>query len=106
MEQAKRFGVQEYSEAHALIEHWLDHRPSTVLLDTWKRLLKHELTSMGSKSRDKLIALTKEQMMSVARCSGGFLGFHRVSAGERKLIAAICKVLDDSLQQVGGCEAG
>jgi hypothetical protein len=106
MEQAIRFGVQQYSEAHALIEHWLDHRPSPLMLDTWKRLLKHELESICPKSREQLVALSKEQMVAVARCSGGFLGFLRVTGNERKLIAAISKVLDETLQIVAERETG
>ena len=32
---------------------------------------------MGVKARQRLVAMTKDQMKEVARCSGGFLGFRR-----------------------------
>jgi hypothetical protein len=93
--QAERFGIHERSEAFALVEHWLTHRPSPIFLDSWKRFIQHELHSMTSKKRQRLVDLTKEQMMAVARCSGGFLGFHRISSNEHRLIGSMCKVLDD-----------
>lgn len=95
LSEAKRCGLQARSEAYALLQHWLDHRPPVIVFDTWKRLIQHELSLMGSKSKDKLIASTKAQMKSVARTAGGFFGFHRVSENERKLTDAISKVLDE-----------
>lgn len=99
MAKAKRFGVAERSEAFALLEHWLGHRPPVLVLDTWKRFIRHELASMCPKSRARLIEMTKEQMLSVARCSGGFLGLRRISASKHKLIAAMSKVLDETFNE-------
>lgn len=99
MKRAKRFGVSERSEASALLDHWLDHRPPPLLLDTWKRFIRHELSSMPTKSRRKLVEMTQEQIRAVARCSGGFFGFGSISANEQKLIRVIHKVLNDCLSE-------
>ena len=98
--QAEVYGIRERSEAFALLEHWLSHRPSPIILDSWKRFIQHELRSLSSKKRQRLIDLTKEQMSAVARCSGGFLGFHRVSANEHRLMTSMSKVLDESCDEV------
>lgn len=97
--QAELFGIRERSEAYALLEHWLSHRPSPIFLDSWRRFIQHELRSLCSKKRQRLIDLTKEQMSAVARCSGGFLGFHRVSANEHRLILSMSKILDESCDE-------
>lgn len=93
--QAKRFGIRERTEAHALLEHWLDHRPPVLLFDAWRRFMRHELASMSGKPKDRLISITKEQTHDIAHCSGGFLGIGRVSSNEQKLLLAINRVLDD-----------
>lgn len=95
--QARRFGISERSEADAMLEHWLDHRPPVLVFDAWRRFMRHELSSMSLRTRERLVSMMKEQMTGVARCSGGFLGFRRVSTNEQKLIQAINKVLDDCL---------
>ena len=97
--QAKRFGIRQTSEAYALLDHWLDHRPPVLVFDTWRRFIRHEFAVMCSKKRATLVRITKEQMVAVARCSGGFMGLRRISSNEQKLIQAITRVLND------GCRA-
>ncbi len=97
MSKAERFGVRERSEAYALLEHWLSHRPPVTAFDAWRRFIRLELASMPRKSSERLVALTKNQMVAVARCSGGFLGFRRICSNEQKLITTMSKVLDDCL---------
>ncbi len=94
-DQAKRFGIRERSEPFALLDHWMSHRPSPLLMETWRRFISLELKSLSGKPREKLIELTKEEMLAVAKCSGGFLGLGRVSSTEHRLISTMSKVLDE-----------
>jgi hypothetical protein len=93
---AKRFGIRQTSEAYALLDHWLDHRPPVLVFDTWRRFIRHEFSMMSAKSRETLVQITKQQMAAIARSSGGFMGLRRISSNEQQLIQAITRVLDDS----------
>ena len=99
MSKAKRFGIRERSEAYALLEHWLSQRPPVMVFDTWRRFIRNELASMCPKTGARLVALTKEQMQAVARCSGGFWGFRRICHNEHKLITSMSRILDDCLNK-------
>lgn len=89
MTQAVRLGVREGSTAWVLLDQWLQKRPPGIGVDAWKRYTHEMFAEMSKVAQNRLIELTEQQMTSVAKASGGHLGFGKVSANEKAIIHQI-----------------
>lgn len=89
MTQAVRLGVREDSTAWVLLDQWLQKRPPGIGVDAWKRYTHEMFAEMSNVAQNRLIELTEKQMTSVAKASGGHLGFGKVSAQEKAIIHQI-----------------
>ncbi|WP_436714440.1 hypothetical protein U8335_15240 [Roseiconus lacunae] len=89
MTQAVRLGVREGSTAWVLLDQWLQERPPGIGVDAWKRYTHEMFTEMSNVTQNRLIELTEKQMTSVAKASGGHLGFGKVSDKEKAIIHQI-----------------
>lgn len=93
LRQSHQYGIQHGSVASMLLSHWLNHRPPATLYDAWKRYTKQELLGLSKRPREKLVRLIEEQMVAVAKSSGGHFGFGKISHSEQKVIDRVKKVL-------------
>ncbi|MGI9474570.1 MAG: hypothetical protein ACR2NZ_23735 [Rubripirellula sp.] len=91
-----QYGIHHGSMASLLLNHWLNHRPPATLYDAWKRFTLNELSQLGNRPRLKLVRLIEEQMITVAKSSGGHFGFGKISAAEQRLIDRVKSVLHDA----------
>jgi len=91
--QATASGLKSTSPAYALLESWLTERANPELFRAWK--LYHETLArhLSQDERDRLKADLMAKADSVARASGGFLGFAAVSSEERAALAELEEVL-------------
>jgi hypothetical protein len=87
---AERKGIAPSSAAYKLLAYWLGQKPAPELFGAWKAyvqalardvLTPQQLDSLG----DQISGFAHE----VAEAAGGFLGVHRVSAGEKALLQEI-----------------
>lgn len=91
LEAASSAGIEKESAAAALLDTWLESRPGSELLDSWKSyvgVLKEQLdeTSFG-----QLKASVINRAETVAESAGGFLGLGSVSDKEKNAIAELAK---------------
>jgi hypothetical protein len=86
MGEAMRIGITEQSSAWLILEDWLKSRPSATCLDAWRRYTHDIFVRMSDVAVQRLIALTAQQMTSIAKASGGRLGLGKVSEKEQSLI--------------------
>jgi hypothetical protein len=93
MAQALKVGVVDGSVAAVLLEHWLNQKPPSKIIDAWKRYMSGELASMSMEAKRRLIALMETQMTAVAESSGGMIGIGKVAAKEQQLIDMMTHVL-------------
>jgi hypothetical protein len=91
--QAHKVGVVDGSVASVLLEHWLNQRPPSKIIDAWKRYMSSELAAMSKAAKKRLIALMEAQMTAVAEASGGHLGMGKTSQTEQQLIEMMTRVL-------------
>ena len=95
LKHSHQYGIQNGSSASVMLEHWLNHRPPATLYDAWKRYTKQELASLSKRPREKLARLIEQQMIAVAKSSGGHFGFGKISSSEQKLIDRVKLVLHE-----------
>jgi hypothetical protein len=86
MGEAMRIGITEQSSAWLILEDWLKSRPSATCLDAWRRYTHDIFVRMSEVAVQRLIALTAQQMTSIAKASGGRLRVGKVSEKEQSLI--------------------
>ncbi|PNY36983.1 hypothetical protein [Rhodopirellula sp. MGV] len=91
---AKPLGITESSVAYVLLEHWLRQRPPAESFDAWQRYVRELTQGMSAFTRGKFIDLLRTQMTSIAKASGGHLGFGKVSRQERLLIERFITALE------------
>ena len=89
MAEALRFGISDDSSAWLILDNWLMSRPSSLCLDAWKRYTHDTFVQMSDVATQRLIELTNRQMTSVAKSSGGHLGYGKVSEKEHSMINQI-----------------
>lgn len=89
MSEAAKQGIDENSTAWVLLEQWLRERPPGIGVDAWMRYTHQMFAKMSEVTKKHLIRLTKKQMTSVAKASGGHLGFGKVSAKEKAIIQQV-----------------
>jgi hypothetical protein len=90
---ARSRGIAEGSAADRQLADWLANRPSTDVFARSTRLVRAMLAAGGQSET----AMTADDLVkyceTIASASGGLFGINRVSAEERKLLAAIAAEL-------------
>ena len=80
--------------AMTMLKSWTTKRPSADLLDVWCHYSKSLAASLNGPTRTVLQKEVVEQVETVARSSGGVLGFGSISASEKAIIARVKDALD------------
>jgi hypothetical protein len=83
-------GMTKGSPAYALLEAWLQHRPTPKLHEAWKQLVIAIRDQIGPEEASRLRGEILERARSVARASGGVLGMgSKVSSAEAAVLAEL-----------------
>jgi tellurite resistance protein len=89
-------GVPPDSVAGQMLDRWLVQRPSTELVEAWKRHVRAIWPSLSPKERDEIRASALERARSVAEAAGGFLGLtSRISPQEKTVLDELAQALAD-----------
>lgn len=87
-------GVKDESHSHALLDAWLEKRPSKDLFQAWVGYVNAVRAHV---SEDEMTAL-KESILGlahdVASAAGGYLGIGSVSSAEKNVLTAIGTAFD------------
>lgn len=79
-------GMAADDSSYRLLEGWLEERPGSDLLDTWKEYIR----AFSSAADDAVAGILKEEILgrarSVAHAAGGFLGLGKVSTEEESVL--------------------
>ena len=90
---ARSRGIPEGSAADRRLADWLTNRPSTDVFTRATRLVRAMLAAGGQSET----AMTTDDLVkyceTIASASGGLFGINRISAEERKMLAAIAAEL-------------
>ncbi|MBX3158440.1 MAG: hypothetical protein KF773_20900 [Deltaproteobacteria bacterium] len=82
-------GLEQGTDGYALLETWLDKRPSDDLFVAWEAYIK----ALAGQLNDEQNRLLKNQILGfakmVATSAGGILGFGKVSGTEEKVLQRI-----------------
>ncbi|TWU46142.1 hypothetical protein Poly51_55370 [Rubripirellula tenax] len=89
MAEAIQLGITDGSAAWILLDQWLDRRPPGLGVDAWRRYVHSIFADMSDVAQKRIIELTQRQMTSIAKASGGHLGFGKVSKKEQAVIDQI-----------------
>ncbi len=95
MREARRFGILDDSVGSVLLDYWLRKVPPREAFDAWKRYVLGCLEGMSSVARKKFSAITEKQLIAVAKASGGYLGFGKISSKERQMIDGILATIQE-----------
>lgn len=82
-------GIETGSACAKLFETWLSERPSQTLFDTWKEYLRSVVGDFDAKAFHELKQATLDRCKSVAKATGGSLGYGRVSPSEEHMLRDI-----------------
>jgi hypothetical protein len=97
--QAKRLGIREDSTAWIVLDTWLRTRPPGVGVDAWKRYTHGIFSRMSPMACERLIELTRAQMTSVAKASGGHFGIGKVSRKEHTMIDRLVTTMQNQMKR-------
>lgn len=89
-------GVTPDTEAYKQLTKWLDERPAEELFKDSLRAIRILLEALPDDKRDATRHDLVEYCTQIARVSGGFMGFHKVSETERKQIEDIARMIGSS----------
>ncbi|XZE53838.1 hypothetical protein SH139x_005610 [Planctomycetaceae bacterium SH139] len=93
LDEAAKQGIEVGSIAHRSLEAWLQLKPESELIDAWERYTKELLSGMGPAARQAFSSELQEELMAVAKASGGVLGFGAVSDAESQVIDRVMKIV-------------
>lgn len=93
LEEAHKMGIEEDHVPHLLLEQWLRIRPAPELGDAWKRYTVELLDKMKESERQAYLRELKREMTTVAKASGGILGFGKISQSESQLMDLLLEPL-------------
>jgi hypothetical protein len=85
--------IAKGSQASALLDRWLQEKPSPELVATWESSAEAVFSSIGANQVDALKRQLLDELGEVARASGGVLGFGATTKSESDLIARIQRTL-------------
>lgn len=88
-------GITEDSPAAELLEHWLNDKPTEELTAAWKHYVTAITKQLGHDRRAALRKATMERARSVAKASGGTLGFNSISVSEEKVLSDLEQAFGD-----------
>jgi hypothetical protein len=78
-----------------LLESWLAHRPDGHLLEAWGAFIVGLCAELGESERESLKNQILGRARSVAKATGGFLGFGgRISNEEEVILAELAKAFE------------
>jgi hypothetical protein len=86
-------GLSHTSTAYLLLEKWLNERPGDELVAAWKGYVEALRKNLSPPAYAALRKDILDRTTKVARSAGGFLGFARVTAQEKELLARIEAIL-------------
>lgn len=82
-------GITAGSIEYELLEQWLNHRPEPTLFDAWQHYVTGLCEQMSPADRESLKKELLHFVREAAESSGGVLGFGKVSAEEKKVLAKL-----------------
>ncbi len=84
---AKSAGIEPQDGRYPLLEHWLKSRPGAEMLEAWKHYVQELRRQLDAKEVEGLRHELLDRTYSVARATGGFLGFgDKMSPAERAVL--------------------
>jgi hypothetical protein len=86
LQAAEKSGIDPAEPAMAILRSWLTKRPNAELLNAWCHYSKSLAASLSGANRAVLQKEILEQASTVARSSGGMLGFGSISPSEKAII--------------------
>lgn len=89
LEAAHSAGHERDTASHELIDRWLDHEPDADLMTAWKDYVGALCATLTEESRQTLKQDVMDRTRAVAKCAGGVLGFHRVSAAQNEILEEV-----------------
>jgi hypothetical protein len=92
---AEQAGLSSHSDAHRLIERWLDSKPEVDLLGTWKAYVQFQSQRMGTAAIQAMRDDILDRALFVAEAAGGILGFHKVAREERAKLDELTALLEE-----------
>jgi hypothetical protein len=84
-------GIAPGSSSYALLQNWLETRPSADLLAAWGAYAVELSARLSPQERTALRAELVERARHIAEATGGFLGLGSVSEAEKQVIAELEK---------------
>lgn len=89
MVEARNLGIEAGSVADVLLDEWLRKLPPGESVDAWKRYMHGVFEKMSDVAQKKLVDATEQQMIAVAKASGGHVGIGTVTENEQRMIAGL-----------------
>jgi len=87
---AEAAGIEPQDGRYPLLEHWLRKRPDIKMLEAWKHYVQDLRRHLDSKEAEEIRHELLDRAQSVARATGGFLGFgDKMSSAERSMLAEL-----------------
>jgi hypothetical protein len=85
-------GIEEGSDARALLDDWLTARPLPNVREAWSEYIQAVVALLGDAARAALREETLEMSRAVAEGAGGFLGLgSRVSEAEERVLEELAR---------------
>jgi tellurite resistance protein len=95
LDAAQSVGHSRDSLSFQLLEKWLDRPPEEKVMVAWKDFVRALSNIISPEARQKLKTDLLRRARQVAKASGGFLGIHKISAAERRVLNELEGVFDD-----------
>jgi tellurite resistance protein len=86
---ARKAGFRKTEIDPALLSIWLKHKPDPALLEAWEDYTRALCRELSDSERHALKAEVMADARMVAESAGGFLGFHKTSSQEEKMLARL-----------------
>jgi len=87
-------GMGPGTPGNELLTSWLGEKPDAKLVDAWDDYMKALMAQLN----DEQVRMLKNQIVGfakvIAESAGGFLGFNKVSSGEKDMLARIEKAFE------------
>jgi hypothetical protein len=80
------YGIQEGTACYSLLDSWLQNRPDSRVVGSWKDYVGHLAKMMPPESMQKLRDELANSLKKVATAAGGILGMKSISKKEQDTI--------------------
>jgi hypothetical protein len=92
LDAARAKGIEPNDGRYPLLEHWLNKRPPSEMLEAWKHYVTGLRQKLTPEEADKLKHGLLDFARTVAQAAGGFLGLgNKISAAENKVLSQLEK---------------